>query len=97
MNYELQKFEKEMVTIDGRPREVFVAVIKKLNSDDPAETPYRISIENLDSQEQALHEVSCWIAQREAEDAAAIACAAENEEKARKDQMLDSLNAGIGK
>lgn len=96
MNYQLQKFEKETVTIDGRPREIFVAVIKKLNSDDPAETPYRIAIENIDSHEQALHEVGCWIAQREAEDAAAVASAAENEEKARKDQLLNSLNAGIG-
>lgn len=97
MNYELQKFEKEMVTIEGHPREVFVAVIKKLNSDDPAETPYRIVIENLDSQEAALHEVHCWIKQREEEDQAAIENKAANEEQARKDQMLDSLNAGIGK
>lgn len=77
--------------VEGKEQSVFVAMIKK----DTDDQPFRVVVEKIESQETAMAEVNAWIAAREAEDAQAEAEKAQVAEEAKKDEVLNSLNAGL--
>lgn len=91
MPYSLLKFEQESVPVGTEMRDVFVAVIKA----DDSEQPFRVTIENIADKETALGEVNAWIAAREHEDVLRVQNAVKDEENRQKAALLGELNAGI--
>lgn len=91
MPYQLIKFEKEQLNVNGELKDAFVALIKS----EADEQPFRVTVENIETKELALNEVQQWIAAREKEDADRVASAAADEEQRKKDAMLNSLNEGL--
>lgn len=89
--YTLLKFVKESVLVEGKMKDVYVALIRR--SEEPQ--PFRVTVENFTDENEAMQEVEEWINAREAEDAAALAEREDVEEREKKDKVLNNLNRSI--
>lgn len=89
--YTLEKFESEQTIEAGAPRNVFVALVRKDNE----EQPFRVLIENFNSKEEALSEVNAWIREREREDSAAEVERERLAQEQRQASLADELNEDL--
>lgn len=86
--YKVLKFERNVLPIVGK--RTFIASIECSSY---PEHPFRLSVENVSSAEQARKDVADWIALREAEDRNAALELARAEEMEVEDEVLNQLNA----
>lgn len=89
--YTLLKFEKESTLIEGKMKDIYVALIRRSE----VSQPFRVTVENFTDENEAMKEVEEWIACREAEDAAALAERQDIEQREKKDRVLNNLNRSI--
>lgn len=89
--YTLLKFVKESTLVDGKMKDIYVALIRRSE----VQQPFRVTVENFTDENEAMQEVEEWIAAREAEDAAALAEREDAEEREKKDKVLNNLNRSI--
>jgi len=86
--YKVIKFERNFLPIVGK--RTFVAVIE---CSAYPEYPFRLSVENVESAEQARKDVANWIDLREAEDRNVALESVKAEELEAEDEVLNKLNA----
>jgi len=65
--YKFSKLIKEQSIEGGAPRNVWVALIES----DRSTQPFRVVVENFETEEEVMNEVNAWIGARNKEDEAA--------------------------
>lgn len=89
MEYKIIRFEKERTFVNGRSVPIYVAVIQMKGQ----EQPFRVTIENFDSQQAALAEVARWIEVQTNDREQAVREKKILEKEMQSDKVLEELNS----
>jgi len=89
--YTFLRLEKESSTENGAARNIWVALIKATD----VEQPFRVHVENFETEEEVMQQVNAWINARNEEDAAALIERERIAKEALEDGIASRLNTSL--
>lgn len=89
--YKFSKLVKEQSIEGGAPRNVWIALIES----DKSAQPFRVVVENFETEEEVMNEVNAWIDARNKEDEEAALEREQLAKEAAQDGIASRLNSSL--